>query len=114
MTVGVLQGRSKLWRNETKEQDVDSHHSSHSGHSSTSGTSRTPHDRLVKNLHQLNSTLDSIPVTNKDEDVEVLERALKSAKVKAKVIMSSLKDPHPLNMYDDVLDLKPTEEVIEG
>lgn len=97
LTLGILQGRTEIWKDQVQER----------------ADSAVKHERLAKNVDQMKEALCNISMTNNDVDVETLEKTLKYGKVKSKLIISSLKDPYALNLHDDKLDLKPTEETIE-
>jgi fructose-1-phosphate kinase PfkB-like protein len=90
LSIGVLQGRLDIWKDNLKENE-----------------------KVQRHLNQFETVIDNVPMSNSEADVEEFEKRLKKAKAKTKVICSVGKDNIPVKVYDDQIDLKHTEEVIE-
>lgn len=91
LSIGILQARVDIWKEKLQDNE-----------------------KVQKHLNQLETVVKNIPMSNKEEDVEDFEKRLKKAKAKSKVISSVGKDTSfPVQLYDDQVELKHSEEVIE-
>jgi hypothetical protein len=91
VSIGILQGRLQVW-----QEKLD-----------------MTNPKIQKHVQQMKSFLDDLPISNSDDNVEQVEKMLKRAKAKAKVLSSLAKDMMRLDIHDGALNLKPLDEAIE-
>ncbi|KAK9474358.1 uncharacterized protein V1510DRAFT_412026 [Dipodascopsis tothii] len=63
--------------------------------------------RVKKQLQVLASLVTDVPMTNTEPAVETFENNLKRAKARAKVVGSLLRDPRPVELEDEVVQVLP-------
>ncbi|KAK9429753.1 hypothetical protein V1505DRAFT_148151 [Lipomyces doorenjongii] len=109
VSVGILQGRCRVWKELS---------------SGTNSSSNTAADDVVpvgggrstKQLQVLTELVTGIPTENTEDAVEEYESRMKRAKARAKVVVRLLKDPTPVRLEEDVVQVlgRDEEEIIEN
>ncbi|KAK9372652.1 DUF1715-domain-containing protein [Lipomyces chichibuensis] len=108
VSVGILQGRCRVWKELS---------------SRTNSSSITADDvvplgggRSTKQLQVLTELVTGIPTENTEDAVDEYENRLKRAKARAKVVARLLKDPTPVRLEEDVVQVlgRDEEETIEN
>ncbi|KAK9317361.1 hypothetical protein V1522DRAFT_27801 [Lipomyces starkeyi] len=108
VSVGILQGRCRVWKELS---------------SRTNSSSNTADDvvpvgggRSTKQLQVLTELVTGIPTENTEDAVEEYENRLKRAKARSKVVVRLLKDPTPVRLEEDIVQVlgRDEEEIIEN
>ncbi|KAK9366913.1 hypothetical protein V1509DRAFT_641233 [Lipomyces kononenkoae] len=108
VSVGILEGRCRVWNELRRDMTTLSN---------TSGdVVPLGGGRSTKQLQVLTELVTGIPTENTEEAVDEYENRLKRASARAKVVVRLLKDPTPIRLVEDIVQVlgKGEEETIES
>ncbi|KAK9387167.1 hypothetical protein V1515DRAFT_82454 [Lipomyces mesembrius] len=108
VSVGILQGRCRVWK--------ELSNATHSSSNPADDVVPVGGGRSTKQLQVLTELVTGIPTENTEDAVDEYESRLKRAKARAKVVARLLKDPTPVRLEEDVVQVlgRDEEEIIEN
>ncbi|KAK9455843.1 DUF1715-domain-containing protein [Dipodascopsis uninucleata] len=109
LSVGILQGRCRIWKQFGKPQSQESQkrentNSAYDQNIITLQSSSTD-NRSMKQLQVLETLVSDISIENTEEAVEEFENRIKRARTRAKIVASMFKDPTPVQYETDAVQV---------